>query len=92
VSPTRQIPHGVRWFTEIVTDGSRTTQPLDYQQAFARIRAEFCEMPGMRLTAAQVQRLCGQQSTICLGVLDELVRAGFLSVSPDGTYCRLSDA
>jgi hypothetical protein len=65
---------------------------LEYQQAFARIRGEFLEMPGMRLTIAQVQRLSGEQNAICQGVLEDLVRAGFLGLSADGTYRRLSDA
>jgi hypothetical protein len=30
---------------------------LPYQQVFERIRAEFTEMPGMRLTPQQVERL-----------------------------------
>ena len=36
-----------------------------YQQAFARIRAEYLEMPGMRLTAAQVHRLSGVDISTC---------------------------
>jgi hypothetical protein len=50
-----------------------------YEQAFNRIRAEFTEMPGMRLTPGQVERLSGVGGSICRLVLDDLVRAGFLS-------------
>jgi hypothetical protein len=32
-----------------------------YEQAFNRIRAEFMEMPGMRLTPEQVERLSGRR-------------------------------
>ena len=56
-----------------------------------RLRAEFLEMPGLRLTAAQVARLCGVERTICQTVLDALVAAKFLRVSADGTYTRLID-
>jgi hypothetical protein len=56
-----------------------------------RIRGEFLEMPGLRLTAAQVARLCGLDRTNCQGVLDALVDARFLRVSTDGTYTRLID-
>lgn len=56
-----------------------------------RLRAEFLEMPGMRLTAAQVQRLCGVESTMCASALDALVSEGFLVVSADGRYARQSD-
>ena len=56
-----------------------------------RLRAEYREMPGMRLTAAQVQRLCGIERTICQDVLDQLVAAKFLWVSAHGTYARLPE-
>ena len=56
-----------------------------------RIRGEFLEMPGLRLTAAQVARLCGVDRAICQAVLDALVDAKFLRVSTDGTYTRLID-
>ena len=56
-----------------------------------RVRGEFLEMPGLRLTAAQVARLCGVEQTICQGVLDALVDVNFLRRSSDGTYTRLTD-
>ena len=62
-----------------------------YQQAFARIRAEYVEMPGMRLTAGQVQRLSGVDVAICRLVLDDLVRSKFLHVADDGSYARGTD-
>jgi hypothetical protein len=64
---------------------------LGYQQAFERIRAEYIEMPGMRLTAAQVERLSGTDRTICRRVLDDLVRTKFLYVGPNTTYARFID-
>jgi hypothetical protein len=62
-----------------------------YEEAFNRIRAEFMEMPGMRLTPEQVERLSGVESSICRLVLDDLVRAGFLSVRASGAYARSTD-
>jgi hypothetical protein len=56
-----------------------------------RIRAEFLEMPGLRLNAAQVQRLCGVEPTICQTVLDVMVEVKFLRMNSDGTYARLAD-
>jgi hypothetical protein len=56
-----------------------------------RLRAEYIEMPGMRLTAAQVQRLCGIEQTLCRSVLESLVRTRFLCLRPDGTYGRTTD-
>ena len=56
-----------------------------------RLRAEFLEMPGLRLTSAQVQRLCGVEKTLCQRGLDSLVETKFLSVKPDGAYGRTTD-
>jgi hypothetical protein len=56
-----------------------------------QIRAEFMEMPGMRLHAKQVQRLCGIEQTLCQLALDLLLASNFLSLKPDGTYARATD-
>ena len=61
------------------------------QSVIERVRAEYREIPGLRLKAEQVQRLCGIERTICQLVLDELVKAQFLSLKSDGYYVRLSD-
>ena len=60
-------------------------------QLLERIRAEYLEMPGLRLRAEQVQRLCGVERTMCQIVLDTLVETKFLSMKSDGTYARLMD-
>jgi len=64
---------------------------LPYRHAFDRIRAEYLEMPGMRLTPAQVERLSGVDVSICALVLDDLGRAQFLCKALDGSYARASD-
>ena len=56
-----------------------------------RLRAEFLEMPGLRLTSGQVQRLCGVERTLCQRGLDLLVETKFLYVRPDGVYARTTD-
>ena len=56
-----------------------------------RIRAEYLEMPGLRLTLEQAQRLCGIERTLCKMVLDSLVDEKFLCVKSDGGYARLTD-
>jgi len=56
-----------------------------------RVRAEFLEMPGLRLTREQAQRLCGVERALLQRVLDELVDARFLCVKPNGAYARLTD-
>ena len=57
----------------------------------SRIRAEFLEMPGMRLTIQQGQRLFGIDRTLCQTILDSLVGEKFLCVTPDGLYGRLTE-
>ena len=56
-----------------------------------RIRGEYLEMPGLRLTLEQAQRLCGIERALCKAVLDALVEARFLCVKPNGTYARAID-
>ena len=56
-----------------------------------RLRAEFLEMPGLRLTVEQAQRLCGVERALCKAMLDALVASRFLSVKPNGTYGRVSE-
>jgi hypothetical protein len=50
--------------------------------AIDRLRAEFMEMPGLRLTSERVQRLCGVERMVCQTVLDELVKTKFLCRKP----------
>jgi hypothetical protein len=56
-----------------------------------RIRGEYLEMPGLRLTPQQAQRLCGVDQTVCKAVLDALVDAQFLAVNVHGMYTRTTD-
>ena len=56
-----------------------------------RIRGEYLEMPGLRLTLEQAQRLCGVERMLCQTVLDALVEAKFLCVRPNRTYARAID-
>jgi hypothetical protein len=61
------------------------------RRTIERLRAEFLEMPGLRLNIAQVRRLCGVDEILCQNVLDALVDVKFLRVNVDGTYARLGD-
>jgi hypothetical protein len=61
------------------------------QRVLERLRAEYLEMPGMKLRIEQVQRLCGIEQTMCNLVLDALVKASFLCLKSDGTYVRLTE-
>jgi response regulator of citrate/malate metabolism len=58
------------------------------QQVLNRIRAEFEEMPDMKLTIEQIQRLCGVNRSLCEAALESLVQTQFLSVTSDRRYMR----
>ena len=51
-----------------------------------RVRGEFREMPGLRLTLAQACRLWQLDSTTCEALLDRLTRDGVLLQTRQGHY------
>lgn len=53
-----------------------------------RVRGEYLEMPGLRLTPAQAQRLWGLDAIAAQSVIEALVDARFLRRRPDGTFVR----
>ena len=57
-----------------------------------RIQGEYVEMPGLRLTPAQAQRLWGLERDVCDALLGALVDAKFLAQTRDGAYVRLEGA
>ncbi len=52
----------------------------------ARIRGEYDEMPGLRLTFSQACRLLQVDDTTCRAVLEQLVVERFLYRTHDGAY------
>jgi hypothetical protein len=44
----------------------------------ARIRGEYREMPGLRLTISQASRLWNVDRDLCIRALETLTQAGFL--------------
>jgi hypothetical protein len=67
------------------------TRPTVNEQMLQRVYSEFLEMPGLRLTSQQAQRLWGLDEPSCLDLLEFLVDAKFLSESGHGMYSRASD-
>jgi hypothetical protein len=53
-----------------------------------RIRMEYIEMPGLRLTSRQASRLWNLDHTSCEEILATLVEELFLSRTSDGAYLR----
>jgi hypothetical protein len=58
------------------------------QEVVRRIRGEFLEMPGLRLTRQQARRLWRLDETACDTVLGALVDARFLARTRDGAFVR----
>ena len=56
------------------------------EQILGRLRGEFREMPDMRLTLEQVQRVCGIEPPLCELALQTLVETKFLRLGSDGAY------
>jgi CheY-like chemotaxis protein len=61
------------------------------ERILMRVRGEYLEMPGLRLTLPQARRLWGMDVVTCERILQLLVDANFLSVRSDGTYARASE-
>jgi hypothetical protein len=57
-----------------------------------RIQGEYVEMPGLRLTAPQAQRLWGLERDVCEALLGALVDAKFLAQTRDGAFIRMDGA
>ena len=55
-----------------------------------RVRGEYREMPGMRLTLDQAMRLWMLDRETCSDVLNSLVEARFLALDPYGRYKKAS--
>jgi len=56
-----------------------------------RVRSEFLEMPGLRLTPAQAARLWALDRPTSDRVLDGLTSVGFLARTRNGAYLLASE-
>ena len=59
---------------------------LTSQDLLRRVRAEYIEMPGLRLTARQAQCLFGLDAESCDAVLGTLLDTKFLTRTPTGLF------
>jgi hypothetical protein len=58
----------------------------------ARVRGEYFEMPGLRVTFAQACRLWQLDVVTCEMLLDRLIREGFLCKTDKGFYIAAAAA
>ena len=61
---------------------------MDLEAVLRRVRAEFVEMPGLRLTPAQATRLWGLDGPACQAVIEALVESSFLRWTASGAVTR----
>jgi hypothetical protein len=53
-----------------------------------RVREEYREMPSLRLTSSQAQRLFGLEPLACAAIFGALTRERFLSLTSGGVFVR----
>lgn len=64
------------------------SRSLSVEHLVDRVRGEYLEMPGLRLTPQQAQRLFGLDPMACNLVLDALTRERFLCHGGDGRFAQ----
>ena len=62
---------------------------MEFDRIVRRVRAEFLEMPGLRLTPPQARRLWGLDGDACQAVIDALVASAFLKWIPGCAVTRV---
>ena len=63
---------------------SARSYPLE--ELLQRVRAEYQDMPSLRLTPSQAQRLFGLEPSTCIAILETLLNEHFLFRTKDGLF------
>ena len=58
------------------------------RDALLRIQTEYIEMPQLKLTARQAQRLWSLSNEVWEAAVAALIKTRFLMQTPEGTYAR----
>lgn len=69
-----------------------SVSPREIDRWLRVVRAEFDEMPGLALSAAQAARLWSLEPEVCHEVLGQLCRCGYLTTTRNGAFRRASAA
>jgi hypothetical protein len=72
-----------------VPDTSPATRTVP--DVLLRVQGEYRDMPGLKLTEAQAQRLLGLDCDTCAVVLSTLIERRFLRRTINGLYVRAWD-
>jgi hypothetical protein len=67
-------------------DRRKPMPPTSLDSLMARVRGEYCEMPGLRLTVSQACRLWHVDVSTCEMVFEQLIREGFLYKTEKSAY------
>ena len=91
VVPARSMTKPPREGPSVAEKAAAATCLPPNAQLLDRIRGEYLEMPGLKLTLPQAQRLWHLHERECEGLLGALIDAKFLSRKSDGRYARVSE-
>ena len=72
----------------ITTIGENGARANAFADAVQRAKADYLEMPGLQLTAAQAMRLWAYDAALCKAVLSTLVQSQFLIHTRKETFAR----
>jgi DNA-binding IclR family transcriptional regulator len=82
----RRPTHHEKAFMANLQDLQNGADVLRLDSLIARVRGEYSEMPGLRLTCAQACRLWHMHVSTCEELLKQLVKEGFLCKTDKGAY------
>ena len=63
-------------------------EPPHILETLVRLQTEWIEMPQMKITRRQAERLWSLSHEVCETAFATLIRKGFLVQAPDGAYIR----
>ena len=79
---------GTRAVSDSRSRPQKAVHAMENHALVDRVRSEFIEMPGLRLTPAQAARLWGMDQSSCHTVISTLVSTAFLRWTPTGMVVR----
>ena len=72
----------------MTTCDMRPWRPETLTDVVCRVKAEYLEMPGLKLTRRQAGRLWDLEDVVCDAVLTTLVNDGFLTLTRTDEFVR----
>jgi len=85
VPPAITRARSVVWQDAHIFSNENVSVPVS---AATRVRGEFEALPGLALTAEQARLIFDLERPVVEGILEALVREGFLARTPRGAFCR----